>query len=114
MAVYDEADSSPIAGYLFMGGATISGIFVDSNGEQVGAGFSGGASITQAKRLYEIAGFSGLPSGAVGAIVNVSADVYYAICAADASLVSSFQGAYSTNYPKQAGPAFNIGFGKVR
>lgn len=115
MAVYDEADTAAISDYVFMGSATISGIFLDSNGYQIGDGFTGAASTTVPRRLWEIAGLSGHPAGAVGAKLNFSADAYYRVAESDGfGSLADFTTNYATRYPKQVGPAYNVGFGKVR
>jgi hypothetical protein len=113
MATFGQADTAPISAYLFMGTCTVSGIFVDSNGMQVGDGFSGASNTTSAQRLWQIASLQSHPKNAVGAILNFSADIYYKLDSATPGSLAHFQTNYATMYPKQAGPAYNVAFGKV-
>mgnify|MGYP001588748465 CR=1 FL=1 len=108
------AETLSIGEYLFMGSATSSGIFVDIAGGQVGVGFTGTSNTTAAQALWEIAGLQAHPSGAVGALINVSADVYYCAKGGKPNVKAHFVTNYSTMYPKQAGPAYNLSFGKVQ
>lgn len=102
------AETLPIGEYLFMGSATVSGIFVDTRGGQVGLGFTGSASTTVAKTLWEIAGLQSHPTGAHRAIINITSDLWFCTKGGVQVVKADFVTNYATKYPKFAGPATGL------